>query len=213
MAAVPGLFHDMDYLTHIDKFSESPLYTILRNQAQRILSDLYEWPHYLSQCTELDKTNRPIESDEADEPDIPLPPKNPAIAAALAIFYATILSLATATDYFDLPLYLPSITNHPSRTDQPAAACDPVKKVRVRRTLACEICHLATAALRGEQSTSTAFFFIFSLQVAHQHLPPNTPEGLRLEGLLDSVIAEKHGFETGRTREWAALFNSPPAVW
>lgn len=141
-----------------------------------------------------------------------LPPKNPAIAAALAISYATILSLATATDYFNLPLHLPSISNPPSREDQSTETCDPVHKAHVRKTLACEICHLATATLRGEQSTSTAFFFIFSLQVAHQHLPPNTPEGMRLEGLLDSVIAEKHGFETGRTREWATLFNSPPTL-
>lgn len=212
MAQVPGLFHDMDDLTRSDKFFKSPIYIALRNQVKQILCRLYDWPAQILQCSNLDNTNRYLHCEGNGVVDIPLLPQNQAVAAAVAICYATILSLATATDFFDLPLCLPSITVPSAFRSHDQSMGGSPPKAEVRKTLACEICHLATAALRGEQSTSTAFFFIFSLQVAHQHLPPNTPEGMRLEGLLDFVIAEKHGFETGRTREWAALFNSPPAI-
>ncbi|KAM0546731.1 hypothetical protein ACHAPJ_010659 [Fusarium lateritium] len=196
MAEVPGLFHDMDRLTHADKETESPLYLTLRDQAQHLLDELYNYPRALRMASDI----------EEDRDEI-LPPQNQAVAAAIAMCHASILCLALATDYFGLPLQIPGFISG-SNVD----ARNKTHKADVRRTLAREICHLATATLRGEQSTSAAFFFVFSLQVAHEHLPPDTLEGMRLEGLLDSVIAGKHGFETGRTRRWAAYFNSPPQL-
>ena len=195
MAEVPGLFHDMDQLDYVAaKTSKTNSYVALRDRAARLLRELCDWP-----STVLD------DGDEAAG----LPPKTQAVAAALAKCYASILSLATATDYFDLPLLTP--TNLRSGADESEElALQKSHKFAVRRLLACEICHIGTATLKGKQCTSTAFFFIFSLQVAHAHLDPQTPEGMRLEGLLDFVIADKHGFESGRTRKWAAVFNSPP---
>lgn len=212
MADVPGLFHDMDHLNQLDKLNRSEAYLAHRGQASQLLSALHDWPREVMQSNDINEGHQLGNTRDMSDSNMFLPPKNQAVSAALAICYATILSLATATDYFDLPLHLPSISTMASKRGPDDSACDSAQKAYVRKTLACEICHLATATLRGEQSTSTAFFFIFSLQVAYQHLHSDTPEGMRLEGLLDSVIAEKHGFETGRTREWAAFFNSPPTL-
>lgn len=211
MASVPGLFHDMDRLNDFDKLSGSKSYLTVQGQAKKTLSELYDWPMVVMKSFDLDDTHQ-VDDDmtRTSGLNLVLPPKNQAVAAALAIYYATILTLATTTYYFDLPLHLPTASGTIRRKEEDSAACDPAHKAYVRKTLACEICHLVTATLRGEQSTSTAFFFIFSSQVAHQHLCPDTPEGLRMEGLLDLVIAEKHGFETGRTKDWAAFFKSPP---
>lgn len=196
MAEVPGLFHEIDRLTYVDKTTESPSYLALRNQVEYLLNELYNYPQALRMASDIEEDRNEI-----------LPPQNQAVAAGVAMCHASILCLALATDYFDLPLRVPGFNKTFSVNTR-----DRAYKANVRRTLACEIFHLAAATLRGEQSTSDAFSFIFSLQVAHEHLPPDTLEGIRLEGLLDGVIAGKHGFETGRTRRWAAYFNSPPQL-
>lgn len=45
-----------------------------------------------------------------------------------------------------------------------------------------------------------AFFFIFPLQTAHQHLDPDSPEGFCLEEIMESIVGDKHRFEIGRGR-------------
>lgn len=200
MAEVPGLFYHLDRLDReADQTSNSSRFMALRNEASRLLRELSNWP---STILDMDPQCAPAG----------LPPQSQALASAFSVCYASILSLATVSDFFDLPLRLPSNLKSSGTKDWDGNVPRFQQNTHVRRLLAREICHIADATLRGDQRISAAFFFIFSLQVAHAHLDAHAPEAVRLEELLNAVIADQYGFETGRTREWASLFNSPPAI-
>ncbi|KAF4455793.1 hypothetical protein F53441_1992 [Fusarium austroafricanum] len=71
----------------------------------------------------------------------------------------------------------------------------------VKTAIASEICELATSCV-GHTHSTEPLLFIFPLQIASMNFETGSQEEKMAEEIMNGVIADTHGFEIGRRREW-----------
>lgn len=187
-AEVPGIYHKTDQLTPEDKANKSEAYCAARDHIRDVARALRAWPENLQQARLANRFGAFMKLSYG--PSVSPPPPSQTDAAALALCYAVLLCLNGPST--ELGVSLMSDTTPFVLAQEKEAT----------RQWSVEISHLSSSALRSESATAVAFFLIFPMQVAHQHMTPGSPEAQRLEGLMGSIVCDTHGFEIGKRRSW-----------
>ncbi|KAF4974628.1 hypothetical protein FZEAL_8487 [Fusarium zealandicum] len=177
-AQVPGIVQDFDAIRQGTNMAPSTP-NALRQHVQSVVDRIHDWLHDFGwDCDPGSDLKSGI-----------LPPHiDPTDSAALALCYAMLLCLSDPCQYLDVAL----VPNRPLPIDGPS----------VIHFLASEISQFAGAALRGEGSTNLALFLIYPLQIACFFLQNSESAVCRVQGIMDSVVADSCGFEMGRRRDW-----------
>jgi len=187
-AEVPGILHDLDIL-RLQAGRASIAASALRHRTQTVLQALHTWrgpcQHEHERCA--------LPSDKADR-------------FALAIHHPILLCLSEPSRALLLPLLGTS-----GAESGPADRFDCGEDTAwepdgAEGGLAMDICALAHVILRDGGSTALAFFLIFPLQMASQHLVRGSPQACWVANMMDTLVADNFGLELGRSRDWTDLF-------
>ncbi|KAF4970314.1 hypothetical protein FSARC_2634 [Fusarium sarcochroum] len=182
-AQSPGIVQDYDDLRQLTCASLSETET-LRQRVQSVIDRLHAWLQGVPWICVPDPALR--ESNSMPLPDDPMD------CVAMAVGYAMLLCLVQPCEYLQVAL----IGNH-------AADLVPNKDMAsTTKFLALEICRFATWALRGEGSANYALSLVYPLQIAWFCLQNSEDDLCSVRGIMNSVVADSHGFELGRMRHW-----------
>jgi hypothetical protein len=174
-AQCPGIIADYDEL-----LKTTPVDTValeaLRNRTQSIIDQAHAWFRIVPWICTTDPVLRE---------SISLP-KDPMKSVALTVSHAMLLCLAQPCEYLQISL------TREDNTDVAATI----------KFLAREICRIADWALRVHSSADIALVLIFPLQIAWFCLRNSKEDLCSIRGIMNSVVADSHGFELGRIRYW-----------
>ncbi|KAH7233489.1 hypothetical protein BKA59DRAFT_517920 [Fusarium tricinctum] len=174
-AQCPGIIADYDEL-HKTTPVDAVALEALRNRTQAIIDRAHAWfqivPWICTQDTALRET-------------VSLP-KDPMKSVALTVAHAMLLCLAQPCEYLQISL---------TREDNTGVAA-------TIKFLAREICRIADWALHVHSSADIALILIFPLQIAWFCLRNSKEDLCSIRGIMNSVVADSHGFEIGRMRHW-----------
>jgi hypothetical protein len=181
-AQSPGIIEDYDKLrqsTFIDPCTREAF----RNRVQSLIDRVHAWFRDIPWTCTLDPAF--IKNSQGQLPDEPMD------CVSLAVCYAVLICLIQPCNCLQINIipeqdHLASNNKDPSRTEY----------------LALEICRFSKCALRGGDSASLALLLIYPLQIAWFCLQ-GTPGNLHpVREIMDFAIADSHGFELGRMRQW-----------
>ncbi|GKU09719.1 hypothetical protein FLAG1_08910 [Fusarium langsethiae] len=181
-AQFPGIIEDYDRLRK-STFIDPGTREAFRQRLQSLINGIHAWLRDMPWICTPDPTLR--ETSQGQLPDDPMD------CASLAVCYAILLCLIQPCDCLRINI----IPEHNHYNVDPARV----------EFLTQEICRFSKWALRGGDSANLALLLIYPLQIAWFFLQ-KTPEKLDpVRKNLDLAIADSHGFELGRMREWNEL--------
>ncbi|KAL6916857.1 hypothetical protein FSHL1_008469 [Fusarium sambucinum] len=181
-AQFPGIIEDYDRLRK-STFIHPDTREAFRQRVQSLIDRIHAWLRNIPWICTLDPTTR--ENSQGQLPDDPMD------CASLAVCYAILLCLIQPCDCLKINI----IPDHDQYNVDPARI----------DFLTLEICRFSSWALRGGDTANLALLLIYPLQITWFFLQ-GTPEKLhRVRENLDLGIADTHGFELGRMREWNEL--------
>lgn len=179
-AQTPGIVYDYDQLRQ-RPCRNSFATRFLRQRVQSVIDRFHIWlqavPWECIPCSDDDK-------DGQSSPDDPMD------CVALALAYAMLLCLAQPCEFVGVTL----IENENTGPEFNSA------NLFSNKFLALDICRFAERVLQGQESANLALFLIYPLQIAWFYLQTNKADLTRIRGIMNSAVADGHGFEIGRMR-------------
>ncbi|KAF4450457.1 hypothetical protein F53441_6456 [Fusarium austroafricanum] len=178
-AQSPGIIADYDLIRQpgVDPSAQE----ILRSRTQLLINQTHAWIRNIPWICTTDPLLR-------ENNTIP-PPDDPMDCVALAVCYGMLLCLVQPCEYLGIPLI-------------PSSGGEMEDLAVTNKILALDICRFANRALRGEGSTNFALMLVYPLQIAWFCLQHSEEDLSAIRGIMNSVVADSHGFEVGRIRHW-----------
>lgn len=125
---------------------------------------------------------------------------SPLNASAIAFHHMVLLLLEDLCYNLNVPWRRPTLILSPPSTsysnDVPIVDMD--IRAQQRHALATEILHLARRSICPDTGIYGTLRFVMPLHVAHDYLIPGSPEMHDLHNLMNSVVAEQHGFHMAK---------------
>ncbi|KAF4471362.1 hypothetical protein FALBO_1721 [Fusarium albosuccineum] len=181
-AQTPGIVHDYVDLSQRSR-PNSFATRFLRQRVQSVVDQSHAWlrtvPWICVPNLDYGKDNMAL-------------PEDPMDCVAIALCYAMLLCLAQPCEYLDVALFSSDSSDTNLQSDGTSAT----------KFLALDICKFAERALQGHESANFALFLIYPLQIAWFYLQSSKSDLTHIRGLMNSVVADSHGFEIGRMRHW-----------
>ncbi|WXC60107.1 hypothetical protein SNK03_005963 [Fusarium graminearum] len=182
-AQFPGIVDDYDRLRK-STFIDTGKREAFKQRVRLLIDRIHAWLRNIPWTCTLDPAIR--ENSQRQLPDDPMD------CASLAVCYAVLLCLIQPCACLQINI-IPEYDHY---------NVDPARI----EFLTFEICRFSKKALQGGgDSAGLALLLIYPLQISWYFLQA-TPEKLdQVRENLDSSIADSHGFELGRVREWSEL--------
>ncbi|KAF3390802.1 hypothetical protein DPV78_010954 [Talaromyces pinophilus] len=124
---------------------------------------------------------------------------SPLNASAIAFHHMVLLLLEDLCYNLNVPWRPTSILSPPATSfSNDASIMDMDIRAQRRHVVASEILHLARCSICPETGMYGALRFVMPLHVAHDYLIPASPETHDLHDLMNTVVAEQHGFHMAK---------------
>ncbi|RGP76695.1 hypothetical protein FLONG3_5135 [Fusarium longipes] len=181
-AQSPGIIEDYDKLRKVT-FIDDCTRAAFRNRVQSLIDRIHAWFRDMPWTCTTDPAFLTNSQGQL--------PNDPMDCVSLAVCHAVLVCLIQPCTCFQIDI-IPQHDHFKSNNEEPART----------EYLAHEICRFSKWALRNGDSASLALLLIYPLQIAWYCLQ-GTPEKLNpVREIMDLGIADSHGFELGRMRQW-----------